>query len=98
GAMTIEDHRVMVIRHGAREDDLDATTLSGLCEAVGERVIGFLVGTQQELPLRAATRDHVETARNDGAWEGHGTASGRAAVSVSPRSCPAIIRIQSADL
>jgi hypothetical protein len=65
GAVAIVDHGVVVVRHGGRQADVDVEELRCLREAVDERVIGLLVGTQQELPLRAAARDHGEPAGND---------------------------------
>src|SRR5688572_33395087 len=46
-----------------------------LGEAVDEGVVGLRVGAQQELSLRAAASDHVEPARDDLAWQRHGSRS-----------------------
>ncbi len=83
GAVTIEDHGVMVVGHGARQEHVDAKALRRLGEAVEERVVGFPIGTQQELPLGAAARDHVEAAGDDFAGERHDRPSLHSNVRVS---------------
>jgi hypothetical protein len=65
GTITIEDDSMVMIRHCAREEHLDAGPLCSDSEAVEESVVGVAVGAQQELSLRAATRDHVEPTGND---------------------------------
>lgn len=76
-AVAIEDHSVVVVGRCIRQKDLDVESLRRLGEAVEESVVGLLVGTQQELALRAAPRDQVEPARKDLARQGHDTRSGR---------------------
>ena len=53
--VAIEEHRVMVIGLGHRQQNIDAESVSGLAEAIRERFVGLAVGPEQELTLRAAT-------------------------------------------
>jgi hypothetical protein len=62
---SVVDHRVVVVRHCARQEHLDPVPLRGLDQAVGERVVRIPIGPQQELPLRAPAGDQVELARQD---------------------------------
>jgi hypothetical protein len=55
----------MVVRHCAGNQDVNLKAVSGLCEAVQERVVCFGVRTQQEHPLRAAARDEVKATWKD---------------------------------
>lgn len=63
-SVSVVEDRVMVVRHHNRENYLDAETPRGVRQAVQERVVGRMVGTQEKLPLRTATSEHVE-----GAWK-----------------------------
>src|SRR5687767_4487798 len=67
----VEDHCMVVIRHGARKQYRDRAPLGGFDEAVGERVVGLGIGPEQELALRAAARDQVEVPGKDLPWQGH---------------------------
>jgi hypothetical protein len=55
----------MVVRHRAWQQDLDLAAQRGFDETVREGVVGFAVGAQQELPLGAPARDHVELTWED---------------------------------
>jgi len=50
-AASVVDHCVVVVRHRARQQDVDATLLRGDGEAVQEIVVRRVIRTQQELPL-----------------------------------------------
>jgi hypothetical protein len=64
-AVAVVDHRVVVVRHRARQQHVDPVSQRGLDETVRERVICLSVRAQQELPLRAASRDQIELARQN---------------------------------
>jgi hypothetical protein len=49
--------------HPGGEQDLDTVWRGSLGEAVGERVVGLGIGSHEELPLSAATSDHVANAQ-----------------------------------
>jgi hypothetical protein len=63
------DNHVIVITHRARQHDVDLAAQRGVDQAVQEAIVGRLVRAQQELALRAATRDQVELTRKDLAWK-----------------------------
>jgi hypothetical protein len=52
----------VVVGHGTRQDDVDVEAQCGLGQAIDEGVVGVGIWAQQELPLGAAARDHVEAA------------------------------------
>ncbi|HEU4730144.1 MAG TPA: hypothetical protein VFT22_19735 [Kofleriaceae bacterium] len=58
--LRIIDNCVMMIRHRACQKHLDLATLCGFDQAISESIVGFDVGTQQELTLGASARDHME--------------------------------------
>ena len=70
--MAIVDHRVVVVRHRARQQDFDLTSLRGLDQAVRERGVRRLIGSEEELPLRATAGDHVELTGKYLARQRHG--------------------------
>ena len=55
-AVAVIEHGVVMIGLGDRQEDVDAVLLGGHTEAVRERVVGLVIGSEQELALRAATR------------------------------------------
>src|SRR6188768_1687668 len=61
----------MVICHRDREQDVDTEASRRLAETIDKRVVCLRVGTHEELPLRAPTRDHVGPAREHFARERH---------------------------
>src|SRR5438270_5983645 len=58
-------HGVVVVGHGTRQEDVDLAALRGLDQAIGERVVGLGIGSEQELTLRTPAGDHVELTRED---------------------------------
>ncbi len=65
------DRGVVVIRLHLREHDIEPTPLRSLCEAVGEGVIRFLVGSQQKLSLGTPACDEQEPSWEHRAWRCH---------------------------
>jgi len=62
---------MVMVAHRDGEQHSDAEPLGGDTEAVNERIVGLAVGSHQELPLRAATRDHVRAPRKNLARNRH---------------------------
>ena len=58
----IKDDRVVMVRFGKREQDIDAEPDRCKRQAVDERVVGGVIGPEQKHALRAAAREHVELA------------------------------------
>ena len=64
--VSIVDDCMVVVRHRARQQDVDPVAQRGHDQAVDECVVGLPVGPQQELALGAPAGDQVELARQDG--------------------------------
>jgi hypothetical protein len=62
-AIRIVDPCVVVVAHCDREEHLNAVAVSSLRQTVDEGVIRLSIRPHQELPLRAAARDHVRVPR-----------------------------------
>ena len=73
--VAVEQDDVVMVGEDRRQDQVDAEALSRLGEAVQHRVVGGTVRTQEELPLRTATVEHVEAPRQDLTWDRHDDAA-----------------------
>jgi hypothetical protein len=82
GTECVVDSRVVVIGFRSREDCANAGALDRDGHAVDEGVVGGLIRSEEELPLGAATGDHVGASRQDFTWERHADLSASA-----PESC-----------
>ena len=71
---SIEERDVVMVGHLLRDDELDLESLRRFGEAIHKRVVRFGVGSQQKLPLRSTTRQHVEGAGKHLAREAHARA------------------------
>ena len=64
-------HGVVMVAHREKGVDFDPGALRCLPEAILHRLVGLRVGSQQELPLRGATRHEPSLPGNDSTRGGH---------------------------
>ena len=62
---------VVVVGHRDDKEEVDLGATGGETETVGEGIVGFRVGTQEEASLGTTAGDHVIATGQDLAWEGH---------------------------
>ena len=74
-AFDVDDARVVMVRHGRGEDDLDAVLLGRDGEAIDEGVVTFGGWAQEEATLRTPPRDHVHPTGDDRARKRHAPSS-----------------------
>jgi Na+-transporting NADH:ubiquinone oxidoreductase subunit NqrF len=66
--VAVEDGGVVMVAFGLWQKNVNLESLCGYREAVRECVVRRVVGSQEILPLRAATRDLVELFAQNLAW------------------------------